>query len=95
MKIYISGKITGKDYEKAKEQFQKAEDVLTFQGYEVINPIKYNDTSMTWNECMRNCISLLMLCDAIYMLEGWRESRGARLEHFIALHLKMRIIKQK
>lgn len=44
---------------------------------------------------MRVCITHLMECDAIYMLKDWKQSRGARLEHFIALKLGMRIIKEK
>ena len=40
---------------------------------------------------MRVAIPELCKCDAIYMLEGWRHSKGARLEHTIARELGMEI----
>ena len=30
-----------------------------------------------------------MGCDQIYMLEGWKASRGANIEHDLALNLSM------
>ena len=41
MKIYLSGKITGKEKE-AHELFEKVEDELLKEDFEVINPIKLN-----------------------------------------------------
>ena len=41
---------------------------------------------------MRDDISALMKCDAIYMLNDWGQSRGARIEYVIAKELGLEII---
>ena len=51
-------------------------------------------TGDTWAELMRKSITLLMECDAIYMLEGWEGSKGAIMEHFLAEELEMPIFFQ-
>ena len=86
MRIYISGAISGTtDY---KERFAAAEERLKAAGYEVINPVRVSDAlpSLEYGEYMAMCVTELMLCDAIYMLNGWRDSRGAKLEHKIMLN---------
>lgn len=84
-RIYISGAITGTtDY---MERFAAAEEKLTAEGYSVVNPAKVNymmPEDMTWDEYMHMSHTMLQLCDAIYMLKGWRESKGARLENMWA-----------
>lgn len=81
MKIYISGKITGTtDY---MERFERAEHELTTRGFEVVNPAKENahfPEGTPWKIYMAESLRLLLYCDAIYMLEGWTQSRGATLE---------------
>lgn len=46
----------------------------------------------TWENCMREALAMLLKCDAIYMLKGWRDSKGARIELALALELGMRVI---
>lgn len=41
------------------------------------------------------CLSMLRCADAIYMLEGWEHSAGARAENATAEKLEMEIIFQK
>ena len=38
---------------------------------------------------MAICLPLLMKCDAIYMLDGWEKSRGARCELNSAIEAEM------
>jgi hypothetical protein len=38
---------------------------------------------------MKADIAQMMTCDWAYFMPGWRESRGARLEHVLADALKM------
>lgn len=86
-KVYISGPITGtKDYLEKFEDIETAL-VLVHQGVEVINPAKVNANlpeSTTWEEYMRMSLCMLSMCDGIYMMEGWQQSRGANLEYAYA-----------
>lgn len=91
-KIYISGPISGLPLETVYNNFTNAEAQLLEQGYEVVNPLNNGlPTNATWEEHMRADLRLLLDCDAIYMLEGWEKSRGARIEYALAVDLKMDI----
>lgn len=97
MKIYISGKITGLPAEEYKPLFQEAEDLLTtrFNAVEVINPCKIDHLpDATYEEYMLRDIAELFCCDAIYMLPNWKDSRGARMEHAIAIEMDITVIYQ-
>lgn len=91
-RIYISGPITGiKNY---IETFMAAEEKLSKKGYTVINPAKVlanmpEDT--TWSEYMLLALMMLSMADKIYMLKGWENSRGARIEHVEAVGRGMEI----
>jgi hypothetical protein len=91
MKIYISGKITGLDYNEAFAMFEAAEDVLKRLGHVPVNPMKKvsEQEGKSWAEYMKEDIPILLECDGIYLLPNWRESRGARLERNIARELDM------
>jgi hypothetical protein len=47
-----------------------------------------------WRECMDVCLRELLRCDAIYMLNNWRTSKGARIELAVAVELGMEILIQ-
>lgn len=90
MKIYISGRITG--VENFEDRFKEAELKLRkeYPDAEIVNPIiigkevEEQIINPTWNDYMRNCIKHLVECDSIYLLDDWKNSKGARLEYFIA-----------
>lgn len=89
-KIYISGPISGLPLETVYNNFTNAEVNLLEKGYKVVNPFNNGlSTTATWEEHMRADLKLLLDCDAIYMLEGWEKSRGARIEYALAVDLKM------
>ena len=96
--IYISSKITGTD--DYKDRFLKAEQKLRSRGFNVLNPVKAGKwlerylapKFPTWVEYMKQDIKAMMLADCIYMLKGYRESKGARLELFLAKVLQYEII---
>lgn len=93
MKVYISGKITGDaDY---KKKFANAEEMARAVGFEVFNPARVPDKVKPWEWYMKQDIKELMDCDAILLLKGWKESRGARLEAYIASQLKIKIYEEK
>lgn len=95
MKIYISGPITGLTYEQAWLNFKSAEEQLIEEGYDVVNPFNNGlEPNDTWTNHMKADIKMMMDCDAFYLLDGWLQSTGARIEHAIAIALRYRIIKQ-
>lgn len=88
MKVYISGRVSGLPLEKALDEFAKEEAKLKAAGYEVVNPVRLAHEELgeglNWESYMAFDIDLLLKCDAIYMMQGWQTSAGARLEKAIA-----------
>lgn len=91
-RIYIAGPITGKE-EKAYLKFNAAKTFLNAKGYQVINPMELSHNhDKEWVSYMRECLKELIECDEVYMLRGWRKSKGAVLEHKVALALNLELI---
>lgn len=87
MKIYISGKISGIE-NKAFEIFERAEEKLKLEGFDVVNPMKINHQhDNSWESYMKEDIKSLCDCDAIYMLNNWSDSKGAKIELDLAMSL--------
>lgn len=91
-RLYLSGAMSGHpdhNFPAFNEQAAK----LRAAGYEVINPAELNpDTSMTWEECLRVDIRELCSCDAIALMPGWENSKGANLELHIAHRLGLEVM---
>lgn len=89
MKIYLAGPMTG--YADLNfPHFHATAAVLRARGHEVVNPAEVNpDVGAEWAACMKQDIKVLVDCDAIAVLDGWQNSRGATLEHHIATALGM------
>ena len=93
MRIYISGGMTSDPGYRKK--FQETEDKLRLQGHDAVNPARVADiirTDMTWDEWMSIDIGLLKVCDAIYMMAGYKDSRGANRELGFAMGDGMKVI---
>lgn len=90
-RIYIAGPMSG-IHQMNFPAFHAAAADLRAIGHTAINPAEINpDHKMSWEDCMRSDIAALVTCDAIYLLPGWEESRGAKLEHHIAERLGLTI----
>lgn len=90
MKIYISGKISGLDYNEVEEKFDDAEALLDEIGFVPVNPLKSGlPKEATWRQHMVRDIAMLLDCDAIYMMDDWIYSKGAQIEYDIANRLGM------
>ena len=95
MTVYISGAITGTtDYE---ERFKAAEHQLREEGYDVMNPAAISallPKGMPWSAYMEVMLPLLKYCDAIYLLKGWHQSSGARIELEYAIKLGLDVMEE-
>lgn len=92
-KIYIAGKISGLPIERAMENFSIIAFALAWEGYEPVNPFEVvNNPDAEWSHAMKLGIKALMDCNAIFMMENWKDSLGARIEHNLAMALGIQII---
>lgn len=95
MRVYLSGAITGTtDY---MERFKAAEEKLILDGHTVFNPAAVNSmmpAETTYAEYMRVSFTLLDMCDAIYMMRGWQDSKGANREYGYAHAKDIKILEE-
>ena len=102
MRLYLSGPITGlPDYNKPA--FAEATAKLEAHGHIVLNPHTVcvdlsahscqlpctpSELELPWADYLRaDLVAMLTKCDALAMLPGWENSRGASLEAYIAKQL--------
>lgn len=86
MKIYISIPITGHDIEEVEASCIYASGVIQAKGHTPVSPLDVSpDPDATYAEHMGNDIEALLCCDAVLFLDGWRTSKGCRLEHEAAI----------
>lgn len=81
MKVYVAGPMTG--YPQFNyPAFFKAADALRTLGHDPINPARIDgrEGCKTWLDFMRAALRDIADADAIALLPGWHESRGAALE---------------
>ena len=90
-RIYIAGPMSGlPDFNYPA--FHAAAAVLRAQGHHVENPAENPSPACgTWQGYMRMSLCQIAVCDCLYMLPGWRSSRGARIEHGLALDLGLEV----
>lgn len=85
--VYLCGKVTGLDKEVYSKQFELKETVLKQLDFKVVNPVKLIESAILkrgyvpeWEDCMRICITKLMKCDAICLVNDISTSIGANIE---------------
>ena len=96
-KIFISLPMTGRRDETIQEDIQKTSEFLQSMEYEPVHSYTVVDESAVED---KNKLGLSLLgqafikmadCDAVYMCDGWRDSRGCRLEHDAAFDYGLEI----
>lgn len=107
-KVYIAGPITGVENWEAKffaaEKKVLSLDFFNdhgdwrlvgkygYFGFSYVSPRLFDiDNLHRWAQ-MTYCVCRLVGCSYVYMMEGWRQSKGARVEHRWAKILRKRII---
>lgn len=90
-KIYISGSITNNpDY---KVQFTRKFRELE-SDYRVLTPLFIN-ADLSRQEYMLIDLAMIDVCDCIYMLKGWKNSKGAIEEYKYAKEKGLKIIEEE
>lgn len=90
--VYIAGPMTGYVMHNFPA-FEAARCELRLRGFNAMySGQDIKDFSKPWEFYMRIALSMLLECEYISMLPGWENSRGATIEHQIAMTLKMPII---
>jgi hypothetical protein len=93
MKVYISGKISGTSLSETRKRFASVAKAMKRLGYEPVNPLENGLSEHdTWEAQIAKDIADLLQCKAIYMLQGWQDSKGARIEHYIAIEIGLPIM---
>lgn len=99
IKIFISGKITGEVIRECILKFNMAEiDLYTKFGGDirVVNPLHLKGIhfGIEHSKAMNICYEALEDCTHIFMLEDWKDSEGAGMEHIFAKRNKIKVIYQ-
>lgn len=90
MKIYTAGKISGLNRDDVIIKFEAAQKILVAKGHQVFIPSvlpAYDEVSH--EDYLHICYAMIDICDAVYMLSDWQQSKGARMElQYAADHRK-------
>lgn len=91
-RIYLSGPMSGQP-DRGRPVFAEATARLRAAGFEVVNPAEHQGPvdGKQWHEYLRFDLKLLVDCDAVAVLPGWQESKGAALEVHAARALRMEV----
>lgn len=94
-KIYISGKITGD--ENWVEKFTNAEKPikeLCGENVVIFNPTLTKDYEgkIDYDDFLHIDFAIIDVCDALYMLKDWKDSKGAIKEYHYALSKGKKIL---
>lgn len=95
-RIYISGPIAHYDLEERRKAFALAAEHIAHLGYQPANPMENGlPDDAHWREHMKADIGMLLCCDAIYMLRGWEQSKGCKLELDVATTIGLQVFHER
>lgn len=86
--VYIAGPMSGhQDFNYHAFHYAAAD--LRAAGYKVLNPAENPKPNPTpsWQDWMRAALAQVIQADAIALLPGWQNSRGARVERTLGMDL--------
>lgn len=94
-RIYISGPMTSLTEEEVTRTFMKGSMEIAMMGYYPVNPHKISGFPFEYEEYMKVDLTILEVCEGIYMLRGWEHSSGARRELKLAREKGLMIMYQE
>lgn len=53
---------------------------------------RFYDGELPWDDWLKRDLEILSRCNAIFMLENWKDSKGAKLEYETATRWGMRVL---
>lgn len=84
MKVYLSGPMTGYP-EHNFPAFAAAREELRADGLTVLCPAEAGTVhGWDWAQYLKRDLALLFQAEAVVVLPGWRDSKGAALEVYVA-----------
>lgn len=92
--LYVAGPMTGLP-QFNYPAFNAAAKMLRGFGYRTLNPVDAEalnptpGTPQPWDWYMRHALRMVLNADALALLPGWEQSRGASLEVLVARSLEM------
>lgn len=89
MRIYLSGPIRGVD--DFRDRFAAAAAAVRARGHKPLNPVNNPFDRGNLREIIRWDLFLVTTADAILMLEGWKDSGGAKIELALAEYLGLEV----
>jgi hypothetical protein len=106
LKVYVSGKISDKDpikqqanidlfYEEVDKLWWRTIGLQPSNISNIFNPCDITPLfgiKKYWFHIIADLYVLIFKCNSIYLLDNWKESRGAKIELFIALLLNKKIL---
>lgn len=96
MRVYISGKMRGLPEEESRKKFEAAQQYLIELGHDVVNPWisekEKEKQCVEWCDYILYDLKIIKTCDALFMLDNWKESEGAKCEHAFASGRGMEIL---
>jgi hypothetical protein len=88
--VYLSGKVTGVPgnnilkFRAAERLIRETLGCTSMQVWVCVPHDLPDDHDKSWPSYMRECLKALATCTVMYVLDDWKQSRGALVEMFIA-----------
>ena len=93
--IYLSGKISDKTPEKEAlnlMRFNRKATELRMLGLDVFNPIDHELSNQSWEFLLARDMDIIFSEEitGLYLMKGWKESKGALLERQACLRKQLK-----